>query len=760
MKTNIAERNIEQSGNFSESQFTIKASRKAFKILSDSLYSDKIKAIIRELSCNAYDAHVDANNLDTPFDIHLPSRLNPSFYIRDYGIGLSRDQVENLYTTYFESTKTESNDVVGCLGLGSKSPFSYTTMFTVTSYYEGVKYTFNSMLNSDGFPSIMLINECSTDEHNGLKIEFAVKPDDHYSFSRKAEDVFKYFSVQPKFLNSDVKIEPVNYSTFVKGSYGVRLGSSWNSKSNAIMGNVAYPITIDKCGLSTREIDFLKNVDVDMFFKIGELDVAASREGLSYDDATTQCIKNRIVNIIKTQLKELRDNVKTQPSYWDAVTWYTERRKNDQLVRHISNIDDFSYGGKQLNSRMKIEQSEYKIIDNEFSIYSYQIKKRWQRSSNMYVPTISSVGVYQGREMHLSPSLTHIFINDCTTCNKMRVKKYVLEKELIDGTVVLVKCSDNMKDKIVNKLKSDLMISSVQNLSEITIEKVKRSSTKSANIKSMQGDFFSWRGVSWRNSECWGVLTDSDIEEFDREGGIIIPINRWKPVFTNFFPAKSDYSIDTDSSEENSILEKLFDALSSNDANMPKIYGVKTSKYEKFLKIKGVVSFGSYLDKFLNKFIPKNDLLLASSYINSNTTFQSHSRLMDFWNEKYTKINCSLLRDFVDSYNLYNAVKKDISNDMGKFIKLFISYIKLANGSNILHSKYSKLQKDLANQGGDLRSMYRFYDLAISTWINERSIKEQLLEYINWKSSNVKLSDCEVSKVGDTQKKSELTSCI
>jgi hypothetical protein len=83
MKTNIEERNIEQSGNFAESQFTIKASRKAFKILSDSLYSDKIKAIIRELSCNAYDAHVDAKNLDTPFDIHLPSVLEPIFYIRD-----------------------------------------------------------------------------------------------------------------------------------------------------------------------------------------------------------------------------------------------------------------------------------------------------------------------------------------------------------------------------------------------------------------------------------------------------------------------------------------------------------------------------------------------------------------------------------------------------------------------------------------------------------------------------------------------------
>ena len=77
-------------------EFRIKNSAKAFSILSSGLYANKIRAIIRELSCNAVDSHVDAGKADTPFDVHLPNSLEPWFAIRDYGTGLTNDQVTNI----------------------------------------------------------------------------------------------------------------------------------------------------------------------------------------------------------------------------------------------------------------------------------------------------------------------------------------------------------------------------------------------------------------------------------------------------------------------------------------------------------------------------------------------------------------------------------------------------------------------------------------------------------------------------------------
>ena len=67
------------------SDFKIKNSAAAFAVLSSSIYSNKIRAIIRELSCNAYDSHVAAGKADIPFHIHLPSTFECYFSIRDFG---------------------------------------------------------------------------------------------------------------------------------------------------------------------------------------------------------------------------------------------------------------------------------------------------------------------------------------------------------------------------------------------------------------------------------------------------------------------------------------------------------------------------------------------------------------------------------------------------------------------------------------------------------------------------------------------------
>ena len=52
---------VQRSGVKSESKFKIKATGKAFRILSDGLYSDKVRAIIRELSCNAFDSRYEGH---------------------------------------------------------------------------------------------------------------------------------------------------------------------------------------------------------------------------------------------------------------------------------------------------------------------------------------------------------------------------------------------------------------------------------------------------------------------------------------------------------------------------------------------------------------------------------------------------------------------------------------------------------------------------------------------------------------------------
>ena len=161
-ETNKTETNCNLEGK----AFSIKNSPVAFEILSSKLYSDANMAVVRELLCNAYDSHKACGKQDVPIHVQLPSYLNKNFIIRDYGLGLSKEDVIDLYTTFFHSTKADSNDFTGCFGLGSKTPFSYTDAFTVTSYWNGTKYSFVAA-KKDGYPNIYCINEEDTDECNG-----------------------------------------------------------------------------------------------------------------------------------------------------------------------------------------------------------------------------------------------------------------------------------------------------------------------------------------------------------------------------------------------------------------------------------------------------------------------------------------------------------------------------------------------------------------------------------------------------------------
>jgi hypothetical protein len=77
--------------------------------------------------------------------------------IRDFGTGLSHDRVTKIHHI-FESTKTESNEFIGALGLGS-NPFSYTDNFTVTAIQDGRKGIYSAFINDVGVPSIALMNE-------------------------------------------------------------------------------------------------------------------------------------------------------------------------------------------------------------------------------------------------------------------------------------------------------------------------------------------------------------------------------------------------------------------------------------------------------------------------------------------------------------------------------------------------------------------------------------------------------------------------
>ena len=283
---------VEIGGEIAVGDFHIKNSATAFAILSSGLYSNKYEAILRELGCNAYDSHVEAGCAEKPFTVHLPTRLNPVFSVRDYGVGLDHEQVMGLYTTYFESTKNDSNDFVGCMGLGSKSPFSYTKNFTITAVKDGMKGQYSAFIGDKGVPAIVQLLSEKTDEGNGVEVSFAVEErSDMRQFKHEASKVYKWFIVRPEFTGEALSIPELKYAEMdiIPGTHMEESQGYYHNDSVAIMGNVAYPIDIpDGEELPDGIRSLLHENKFVIRFDIGELDIAASREELSYTPRTIE----------------------------------------------------------------------------------------------------------------------------------------------------------------------------------------------------------------------------------------------------------------------------------------------------------------------------------------------------------------------------------------------------------------------------------------------------------------------------------------
>lgn len=327
MKISVGQSQTTSSIQSSGKSFGIQANGKAFKILSSSLYNYKILAVVREISCNARDAHAMSGNLNEPFHVTLPSSQNLHFVVRDFGPGLAPDDILGLYTTYFQSSKTESNEAIGGLGLGSKSPLSYSTSFQVATYHGGKKTTFLAFQNDNGEPDIYQLSSVDTTERTGLEVTVPVQETDIRKFRASASNVYKFFGVRPivhlgarvlegnEFYGQDLA-DNMERELAYEGSKCARFYSLRASEMSEIsdasiwaqMGDVIYPVTLtaifDNSKIDeTKLMRFWQNQPhrVVLQCEIGELDINAGREGLSYDKATIARLK-AILSLVHSKL--------------------------------------------------------------------------------------------------------------------------------------------------------------------------------------------------------------------------------------------------------------------------------------------------------------------------------------------------------------------------------------------------------------------------------------------------------------------------
>lgn len=301
MKMNNGSQTLLETNTDGSLSFQITANATAFQILSSGLYSDKVRAVIRELACNAYDAHIAAGKAGLPVTVILPTVANATFTVKDYGTGLSHEQVVSLYTSYFSSDKRDSNSFTGGFGLGSKSPFAYTDSFSVVACQDGVERVYLCHLNDNGAPSLNKVSETikGATLQNGVQVSFAVKQADIEQFHDKAMHVLQWFDTKPDVVNAtkawptkDYVVETASYAIPTNKHDANRQAQNMHATALVKMGNVVYPLDwgrlMDNDKLSQS---LVYHGCIELRLPIGAAAIAASREELQYDPKTIANIK-------------------------------------------------------------------------------------------------------------------------------------------------------------------------------------------------------------------------------------------------------------------------------------------------------------------------------------------------------------------------------------------------------------------------------------------------------------------------------------
>jgi hypothetical protein len=283
-----------------------KDSLKKVILMMTRLYADPEMAVIREYSTNAFDSHVEAGQT-MPIEVTTPNQLSPFFKVRDYGVGLDADDIRNIYSQYGASTKTDSDDFVGQLGLGCKSALAYTDQFTVRGIKNGVCIQVVVSRTEDGGGNMTIVDEYPTDEAQGVEIVVPVK-----GFSRmdtKAATFFRFWTKGTVLVNGE---EPKALEgTWLTDDLLLTQGVD---QDYIVMGNVPYPIE----GSEYRRA--WNAPKVVSFTPIGTVDFPPSREALEMTDRTKAAIETINQRVKDESTAAFLRDIESAESFPAAIT--------------------------------------------------------------------------------------------------------------------------------------------------------------------------------------------------------------------------------------------------------------------------------------------------------------------------------------------------------------------------------------------------------------------------------------------------------
>lgn len=420
MKINLKELStqaVESTTSERKMRMSDNAQSMVFQLFTKNVYSNPIGTIVREITSNCFDSHVEAG-VKSPVIIRKTfDNETKTHYISfiDFGVGMSEERVYDIYGVYFESTKRVDNTQIGGFGIGGKTPLAYkrstgvgegeydNTFFVIT-IYNGTKYYYCIYEGADT-PIISPLHSEPTTERNGTEIRVPVLESDIDQFAKEMVRQLYYFEdiIFEGFEDVwNVGETLSNEYQIIRGKSFLYRGNDYSSNVHICLGRVAYPIDYNVLGLSSG--DYVLPVAIRL--EVGDLNVTVSRESIDYSENTIKMLKKKLVEvkdeIIQLLVKQY-ENIISLEDYFKMKTdfgTYTFSNGNSISIGNVIKEKDIDFTNfKYAFTKMPNDKQLFKFFFSYRSFGKKPKKSRYSYSTNdefagSYKELLSSDNLY------------------------------------------------------------------------------------------------------------------------------------------------------------------------------------------------------------------------------------------------------------------------------------------------------------------------------------------------------------------------------
>jgi len=683
----------------SEKKFVIGNSALILEYLRSNIYKNPIQAITREVPCNARDTHREVGNT-SPITITLPNEWDPNYSVQDHGFGMPPERVD-IFVSFGDSTKRDSNNETGGFGLGCKSPFSYVDTFTITTIFDGVKYYYSAILDGGDGRTVLFKKE-DTDEPNGTTITIPVAKKDFQAFIDQTLFATQFWDIKPILKGVSPQVEyPESEVSFSGTGWEIRTGYESAKHTFLTIDGIQYEI-------DNYEIDSLEYTEKKYFyipfilkFKVGELDLAPSRDNLRYTDKTKKAIAASIVNAHKEVSAQVLDRINKAESFYDALLIYNNVKDFNQYL--ASSFNYVNWENHQLTDIINLNQIGIYATCNHFTdMYSFKVRK---------VNTIINV---------IRNTRILILFND----NNEKVKRASIELLINDPTnnyneVCIISCPNKptsraYKDAVSREAFYNRTVNVSYNLDVINRYRIKKLSnfTLPTVPKSVSITAASNRG---RQKAATGYIIGYSLDRTTYDNIKVKPIELKNDGGIYVFVDSSTKKISFNNKFVSYYHIKEFSEFIGKE-----IYGFSKTRINK-LDPKWI-SLSDALQNKIDEVLkenPLNDLL--NSEFDYEYHFDRHFQNIPFLsNSSYKLLDDSLMLEYIKKSNKNMELYKEMAN-----IKQALVWL----GS---YSRKEKSTSDLLKLNEEVQKEYPMIKFAREHWnISTLDFENDILNYIN-----------------------------